>query len=105
MSGLLGVLVSVEFNGTLNRNILDTWFANVQNIANIDLSDRNIIEIEANAFSGLKNADYLSLKANKLKRLDPFVFNGLNSRLDSLLLADNQLIKIEASTFSPLTGI
>ena len=76
--GMVHVTVN-STNATANASYLETWapFANQAGL--LDLSNRNITAVPANAFAGMPSLVKLSLRENQLSTLPSGVFVDLSS--------------------------
>lgn len=88
-------------NGALNR-IQSNAFADAAELRLILITgNREIEEIQADAFKGATNLFVLDMFANRIESIDEHAFNGLDS-LMQIFLENNELHELPPHVFRPL---
>lgn len=88
--------MSVTFSGPLDND--NRPFFGIQNIASLNLSGNNIVDIPENAFKNLTGLKELDLSHNRIKNIHQNAFKK-NVELETLRLDHNQLIVINNPIF------
>jgi Leucine-rich repeat (LRR) protein len=99
---LIQLTSSSGFDGALDKNVLSSWFENIENVQDLlDLSKKIIKTIDLNSFDDFSNLNKLYLQNNEIAALQPSVFSKL-VKLHVLKLNDNKLVDLDAKTFEGL---
>lgn len=80
----------------------DNWRGLENSLQTLRMGHNSIDKLPADAFAGLTYLEYLDLRENSLKEIDPSVFRDGMAHLTHLYLNDNQLNKIPYSQLSSL---
>ncbi|KAI0220851.1 Slit-like protein [Lamellibrachia satsuma] len=92
----------------LEQNVITEIPANVlsefRQLRRIDLSNNQIVRVDAKAFAGLNSLNSLVLYGNKISELPPGVFSGLSS-LQLLLLNANKITCVRKDMFQDLHNL
>ena len=82
--------ISCDFNGTLTRDVLQTWFPNLNELTRLTLLNRQIKTLDVNAFNNLTNLTYLNLAGNQLTQINANFTSLINLR--ELYFESNKLL-------------
>ena len=89
---------------SINQTILFQEYNYNNNSIVIDLSNKNLDNIDINTFKGLNNLESLYLNDNKIKQLEYGLFNELYN-LKELWLESNNIISIDRNVFAGLNQL
>lgn len=85
-------------------NCSDITIPELESITQLDLSDKNIRDLQSNDFGGLVSLTHLYLDRNQITSLPADIFYGLNN-LKVLDLDYNQISQLTVHTFTSLTSL
>ena len=86
---------------TLNFALLESLIPTFRDEELLDLSDKNIDNIEEGVFNGLNNLKFIYLDKNNITTITPGIFNGLK-KLIFLKLDNNRISTLETGCFDEL---
>jgi Leucine-rich repeat (LRR) protein len=89
----------------LNREALIERFKyNLNSLANLQLRESRIQQVDKDAFTGLTNLYSIDLGKNEIKHLDKDAFKGLKN-LREIWLNNNQISSLDVDTFKGLENL
>lgn len=104
---ILNILLAIICKRTsaisLNQDVLIETHGFSINSVEIDLTDKNITEIDINTFNGFNNLEILNLEENLITRLDNVFIGLLNLR--ELWLQSNRIISVDFNIFVGLNKL
>ena len=89
---------------TLTRTLLEQWLGDVINKKSLSLNNKNIKDIDRNAFTGLTNVQELYMASNALTTIENYYFKDLVN-LELLVLEFNSIGKIAPDAFTGMTNL
>ncbi|XP_045777403.1 probable leucine-rich repeat receptor-like protein kinase At1g35710 isoform X2 [Maniola jurtina] len=102
-SSLSSNLRYLNMSNNLIENITETAFQSLQNLAQLDLSFNNLIDIEFKTNDLIQLTEYY-LHNNKIKKITPNMFRNM-TKLVKLDLSQNKIVDIEFNSFIELINL
>lgn len=101
----LNNLKTLSLRGNYIEEIDETSFMGLSKLEDLNMGYNEFTSLPADVFSSLKSLKTLNLEHNKnYKWVDPDTYNGLDS-LETLLLNESSVSRLQASTFKPLKNL
>ncbi|CAH1126142.1 unnamed protein product [Ceutorhynchus assimilis] len=103
----LTYLETLELSASFERDDLPyEAFKNLENLKYLYLDHNNFHEIKPNSFDSLREIVYLNLESNKIEAISPNLMKAnIHSKLNNIVLSDNELSTIESGTFAQLENL